>query len=113
MENKELLPCPFCGGEAEVWITNDSAGVFVICESCFIRTPPNEFKEVVVKKWNTRTSTIKEFAEKIQRIDLRCYLEETMYGGQYMNNERFYDYIDNLVAEMEGADKEKFCRKFI
>ena len=56
MKNKELLPCPFCGGEAEL---NPHFYDFLIaCSSCGIGTHFYHTKREAIEAWNTRTNTI-------------------------------------------------------
>ena len=62
--NKELKPCPFCGGEADWYIETKDAlvqmGGFasvnntVECDSCGITTPIYADKSKAIKAWNTR-----------------------------------------------------------
>ena len=63
MSEIKLKPCPFCGGEATVFVS-DEGGVFVICIDCQTRTkkladtlqyskPTNAVKEVI-EAWNRR-----------------------------------------------------------
>lgn len=53
-----LLPCPFCGGEAE--LVSDGDGVYAGCknEKCFIHpiTLTYEIKRYAIKAWNRRTA---------------------------------------------------------
>lgn len=62
MNNKELKPCPFCGGDAEIHKCqsgdNDSIYYRVACanEKCSMGNPDAwyENKIELVKDWNTR-----------------------------------------------------------
>lgn len=58
----ELKPCPFCGGEAIVFVSNS---VVVMCKKCHCQTFPradgciaeaerNNALESVINAWNTR-----------------------------------------------------------
>ena len=55
----ELKPCPFCGGEARLFV---NGGVRVICSKCYaatmILTDNMEYEsnavETVIEKWNRR-----------------------------------------------------------
>ncbi|MBR5874833.1 MAG: Lar family restriction alleviation protein [Oscillospiraceae bacterium] len=60
MKNKELLPCPFCGGEAEMFPMNikPQYGYWVVCSNCGAEQPQYKTKEESIKAWNTRTNTI-------------------------------------------------------
>jgi hypothetical protein len=52
-----LLPCPFCGGDAEVWARNNS---MVHCPKCLVNfvtcyhTSDKSAAELSAEKWNTR-----------------------------------------------------------
>lgn len=54
--NKELKPCPFCGGEVRVW--SIKKGFWVSCDNqtCLIspETPLCDEKEHAIEMWNTR-----------------------------------------------------------
>lgn len=68
--NSVLKPCPFCGGEAVLFVEN---GVQVICLSCGVRTSPTADKiyqkgvsqekiatssvDKVIEEWNRRVDT--------------------------------------------------------
>ncbi len=54
---KELLPCPFCGGEVEIAESEES---FIRCRKCGIESPSfysgteKQNSKNAVKYWNTR-----------------------------------------------------------
>lgn len=74
----ELLPCPFCGGEAELMHHSEqsrlvfntgselSSCYIIECKKCFSRVQRG-FKEDLVKAWNTRTkdAIIKELRDAL------------------------------------------------
>jgi hypothetical protein len=59
--NKELKPCPFCGGEAEVFDGNFFT--FIKCKLCFVSTKAvaieknnkGKARREVEELWNRRT----------------------------------------------------------
>ena len=61
----ELKPCPFCGGEANVFVSFEG-GVFVICMKCQTRTKtlvdfpkynkPTNAVDKVIEAWNRRVN---------------------------------------------------------
>lgn len=54
----ELLPCPFCGGEADYF--DDGCIGYAYCMHCLVRTDDfyswrkKDWKEVAAQEWNTR-----------------------------------------------------------
>ena len=52
----ELLPCPFCGGEAEIHPAY--YGCYVECIDCDASTRVEGFESDAIEAWNTRTNTI-------------------------------------------------------
>ena len=51
MSNEELLPCPFCGGEAKM----DNRGVYgygIVCISCGAKSPDFQTETIAIKIWN-------------------------------------------------------------
>ena len=55
MNDKELLPCPFCGGKAKT-VTNSSGKWWIRCDKEFwcVQTQYEETEEEVILVWNTR-----------------------------------------------------------
>ncbi len=52
MQENELKPCPFCGGEAE-WATKGKH--WIMCSSCGVETQYCETAEEAIEAWNRRT----------------------------------------------------------
>lgn len=53
----ELLPCPFCGGEAEMLTAESMHGgnlYGVMCDCCACRTDVYDTEAEAVAAWNTR-----------------------------------------------------------
>ena len=61
MQETELKPCPFCGGEAR--LQRKVVGYYVICKKCGCRTPYYQYqyapievkKQEAIEAWNRRT----------------------------------------------------------
>lgn len=59
MKNKELLSCPFCGGEGYMLhgaFNKDLSSV--ICKGCAVETRMYKTPDEAITAWNTRTNTI-------------------------------------------------------
>ena len=60
-QNTELLPCPFCGGEADIMIVPgffeqglSSDGWFVTCKKCKVHQKPHVSDHDAMDAWNQR-----------------------------------------------------------
>lgn len=62
MSDRELLPCPFCGGEAGTG--SSQSGCFVYCIDCLASTnillENGASKERATADWNTRTESVNQ-----------------------------------------------------
>lgn len=53
MDDRELKPCPFCGGEAYM-INNRDGHYSVACQDCYVETQSEKGKTKASTVWNTR-----------------------------------------------------------
>ena len=55
-EKGELLPCPFCGGKAELHSFSSlfANSLYVRCERCWAKTMFYGEKEKIIREWNRR-----------------------------------------------------------
>lgn len=106
MSEIKLLPCPFCGGEAEYSEHHeDNGGVevyyreyhyyMVCCDKCHLTFTSTLDKEDVVRRWNTRKS-MKRIVERLEE-----YREES---EQFGVSGMFTDMME--AVKEEGADDE-------
>jgi hypothetical protein len=72
----ELLPCPFCGGKAKLYlsVTMDSCSEWVECTQCHIRSRGYDERFIKVKidlvaQWNTRADLAAPKVEPIEGLD--------------------------------------------
>ena len=54
-EEKKPLPCPFCGGEAEVVTPSISQVAYVRCKECRVLSMLCNTKAEAIAAWNRRT----------------------------------------------------------
>lgn len=70
----ELRKCPFCGGEAEVWVSDVTDRAVVYCKVCDaqIQMKPNE--QEAIEAWNKRVpptnKDIEEYIEKTHKENM-------------------------------------------
>jgi Lar family restriction alleviation protein len=54
----ELLPCPFCGGEAAIFQGSDENQHTVRCVQCAIKMPIMLNREGAIAAWNSRSDAV-------------------------------------------------------
>lgn len=124
----DLLPCPFCGGEAfsdkinaPHWKTGKET-FWVECRSCVAMTVPEETEAAAIEKWNTRTATAEikrlrgenaELREAKSRAGYKLYrqLSKTEYvvctnDGVYIGNTETNTF-DKLKHLPEGSSNDE------
>ena len=70
MSDIKLLPCPFCGGEAEVFTSDEigylgNDGYTVKCGSCICGTGHYKDRQRAIEMWNTR-KPMERIVEKLE-----------------------------------------------
>lgn len=60
---EELLPCPFCGGEALVDNLIDDDDYSVRCLSCEIQQIANYTRPQAIRRWNRRVKVYQRACE--------------------------------------------------
>lgn len=54
--SEELKPCPFCGGEANLYKYAKNGKFLVRCEYCGVETIYFGTEEIAIKAWNRRVN---------------------------------------------------------
>ena len=93
MSEIKLLPCPFCGGEAELDI-DDLGNWLVRCKKCFCRTSRSMSKFFPTVSWNTR-KPMQEIVERLEEI------RDDSWDGTYEQ----MVHVVNIVNEVGGMNE--------
>jgi Lar family restriction alleviation protein len=94
---QELLPCPFCGGEAERFTLEDDenlGGDVICCTDCQASSNVEfGFKENLVANWNRRTE-----------LPLECFVSrpDNTVGMAYLDR-RGFPFPDTVCSTERGA----------
>lgn len=90
----DLLKCPFCGGEAEIWEDKVFVTYVPQCKECNAQRGRYINKENAIKAWNTRKPMEAVVAE----------LEKKMFdsSGAYYCGER--DAYKNAIEIVKGKE---------
>lgn len=54
MSEDRLRPCPFCGGDDELALSEPPLPWFVICGACGVEGPYADKRKHAIAAWNTR-----------------------------------------------------------
>ena len=54
MTEPKLKPCPFCGGEAEVWVSDVTNRAIVYCTVCDAQIRIKQNEQEAIEAWNKR-----------------------------------------------------------
>lgn len=101
MNEKKLLPCPFCGGEA---FFATEGGNWIACKLCGAETDYFERAKEAINAWNTR-NPIEKIVERLEERKegyLRQY-EKTFAASSRRAYESYDDAID-IVKEEGGLN---------
>lgn len=99
MSNEQkLLPCPFCGGEAEYIAHGDHAAIE--CQGCGVCTPDHIGNLGVLKNlWSTRTDTSQQQVEGKGFKKIKYLIEGIICRNPL-------DYSQPLIDELRYLDKQ-------
>ena len=95
----ELLPCPFCGGEAETW---DGAGPWhVVCTECGTIGSPCLSEAEAIEAWNSRAERTCEFTPE-GMMDDRLWFACSKCGGYITTDYGMPKYCTHCGCKVVG-----------
>lgn len=115
MQEKEnnLLPCPFCGGEADVNFNNGvlERQYYVHCckdiiHGCVVQDTTYARETDAIKAWNTRTPS-PEVIEQVKgkTITFGCGVEFVISGKASLSDQAMQDIITILSREFSPSEQ--------
>jgi len=106
MEQK-LLPCPFCGRKANLFLADKPHFYDIKCdtEECYMQHGADwlDYKENVVKKWNTRKASEGEAVELL-REGARIWYDDDLH-----RLDGWRDKVTDFIATRPTAPACKVC----
>ena len=102
MSNKELLPCPFCGGEAKY---NYSDGYdYIICDECGAKTFGFD-KEHAFNEWNKRSYPLDKLEDVAFLLEIQDFVKFCR-NASAKDIRKIHDRARDLIANYK-----QFCEK--
>lgn len=70
---EQLRPCPFCGGEANIYQMHFWGTTYTCeCSDCGIETKPMDTEAEAIEAWNRRVATDKNVGDKERMAKVVC-----------------------------------------
>lgn len=88
----KLLPCPFCGGEAEIFGDKKH---WIYCPNCCSETKSFKTKKEAIERWNTR--------RPMERI---IYSLEARYDRYFHGEDDYCEGYNNAIGKAINIVKE-------
>ena len=102
----ELLPCPFCGGEAKI-VGSVLDGFFAYCPNCGAGAVRKNEKAEAIEAWNTRYErTCKNIKDQLHRIGATEFMCSEC-RAYYADAEAYYAYLS--CDDDEREVKTNYC----
>lgn len=100
MKNK-LKKCPFCGGEAEVYLGDDW---YVECKSCLANTTHYSFESEAIAAWNQRVDHISQSVKIVEPIFTREEIEaiRRMFNERYPRARELSEIDQCIIAKCDA-----------
>lgn len=87
----ELLPCPFCGGEADIYAISENI-MNVRCTNCYGETCSYFKAKDAIEAWNTRAERTCKIEGGYYDEVMECFYTQLSCGHEVDKNERDFDY---------------------
>lgn len=110
MNNKKLLPCPFCGGKAKY--DNSNGYHYVICDECGARNF-GFYKEHAFEEWNSRVQCVDDESNYLGKQDSSNELLDFVKfcrNASATNIRQIHDRARDLIAKHKQSC-EKSCKE--
>jgi len=100
-EELEPLPCPFCGGEAQLMCPEfeDSNCAAVMCMTCYATSPDKDDWRLAVIAWNTRADLVEAAREEGRQAWLREAVERLADNWTWDDADDLAEIIDDILAQ--------------
>lgn len=104
----ELKPCPFCGGQAQVYMNKHSRFIVkCMTPGCIKSNPARLTKREIAAAWNVRPTSATESYEGLLLICLMASVKKVKAGLEYAGSGEYQDYppgIIELGVALDGID---------
>lgn len=103
--SEELLPCPFCGGEAEILeaiveFIYKEIGIYAICKKCRASTQYYKTKEEALTAWNRRADGWIPVSERLPEEYTMVLVWEGDYAFRAEHAEgKWYEATNEPISE--------------
>lgn len=111
---RELLPCPFCGGQGRYtnnYDTSTDGGEYVTCDKCLTSTAlvygiKEDPKPLLAERWNTRATDplLEEMAEALYQViksidGSATYYQRSLWSAKYKAEQALQEYREKKDAK--------------
>ena len=102
----ELLPCPFCGGEAHTYRTIAQRYCAICNEPFCANVGPFDTEAEAIAAWNTRADDYKQAAEYWQRMYEETFAERVCHD----TDENDWHFVCSACGyEQNGYEQWNYC----
>lgn len=111
MSETKLLPCPFCGGEADIFEASEDS-FCALCTDCGVETPYQISAEEAIATWNRRAEpeneplTLAEIYEtENEPLYFHCTVGRWSLNGWHIVNPINYDGVTFKDIQLDNNEE--------